>query len=149
MALRGGEFTSRCRRMLRWVPDFAPIFNFCSTSAAVCFGISRRSTGLQRKRCFFFAKRGGELLRRSIRLQRKRCPPSPTLEPARKSPSRCRPVLRCEHSAPRFAPVCRPSHASDSGLQTVALKRFWIADLHTQAILDCRPSHSSDSGLQT
>ena len=49
----------------------------------------------------------------------------------------------------KLGAYCRLSISNDSGLQTVTVKRFWIADLHTQAILDCRPSHSSDSGLQT
>ena len=39
-------------------PDF--VFNFCSTSAAVCSGISPTITGLQRKRCFSGANRVGE-----------------------------------------------------------------------------------------
>ena len=39
-------------------PDF--VFNFCSTSAAVCSGISPTSTGLQWKRCFSGAKQGPE-----------------------------------------------------------------------------------------
>ena len=36
-------------------PDI--VFNFCSTSGPVCSGISPTSTGLQRKRWFFFANR--------------------------------------------------------------------------------------------
>ena len=34
-------------------------------------------------------------------------------------------------------------------LQTIKLKRFWVADRQTQAILGYRPSNSIDFGLQT
>ena len=51
-------------------PDI--VFNFCSTSGPVCSGISPTSTGLQGKRCFSGAKRGPEFSRRSTGLQRKR-----------------------------------------------------------------------------
>ena len=44
---------------------------------------------------------------------------------------------------------CRPSDSSDFGLQTIKLKRFWVADRQTQAILCYRPSNSSNFGLQT
>ena len=37
----------------------------------------------------------------------------------------------------KLGAYCRLSISNDSGLQTVTVKRFWIADLHTQAILNC------------
>ena len=69
---RSGKASFSLQTYAPSVSDFAPIFNFCSTSAAVWPGIFQRSTGLQRKRCFSGAKRVPEFSRRSTGLQRKR-----------------------------------------------------------------------------
>ena len=71
------------------------IRNFCSTSGPVWLRFSRRSTGLQRKRCVSAPSLGPEFSRRSTGLRRKRCFFSPSFGPERKSSFRCRPHGFC------------------------------------------------------
>ena len=63
----------------------ASIHNFCSTSRPVWLRFSRRSTGLQRKRCVSSPRLGPEFSQRSTGLQRKRCFVSARFGPERKS----------------------------------------------------------------